>query len=78
LCSCLPYFNRIVVGYTADGCVKVLDCSTSDGSGCQGFDGRQAVGPNDDVFVILCCQVVASAPDSGEFCLKDTAVIKEL
>ena len=42
------------------------------------MDGRQAVGPNDDVFILLCCEVVASVPDSREFCLEDAAVIREL
>jgi hypothetical protein len=30
------------------------------------------------VFVILCCEVVASVPDSREFSLEDSAVVREL
>jgi hypothetical protein len=30
------------------------------------------------VFVFLCCEVVASVPDSREFCLEDAAAIREL
>jgi hypothetical protein len=29
------------------------------------------------VFVLLCCEVVASVPDSREFSLEDTAVVRE-
>ena len=36
------------------------------------------VSPNDDVFVFLCCEVVASVPDSREFYLEDAAVVREL
>jgi hypothetical protein len=71
------YFN-LVVGYTADDCVIVKNCSTFDGAGFQGLDGRQAVVPNDEIFVFLYCEVVASDPDSQEFCLEDAAVIREL
>ena len=30
------------------------------------------------MFVLLCCEVVASVPDSREFSLEDTAVVREL
>jgi hypothetical protein len=42
------------------------------------LNGRQAVGLNDDVFVFLCCEAVASVPDGRDFCLEDAAVIREL
>ena len=49
----------------------------ADGAGCQGLNGRQVVGPNDDIIAFLCCEVVANVPDSREFCLEDAAVVRE-